>query len=198
MRRTAGFTLVELLVTASLMTLVGGACVAALTGGVNVWQRARQYQTHDEPALIAFEQMQRDLQNVRRFLPIPPEGRTDRYAFAAVSRGGVDGGHELGHLSYFLDRRLQAVCRSFVPFRRMNRSRPQEACRPVMDGVMRLRFSYFGKQDGELRWSPSWDSPDPPAAVKVSVQMGEGRGPTNSYSFVVSLMSVSLEDDDET
>ena len=179
-----GFTLVELLVATSIMTLVGGVCVAVLAGGIGVWQRAMEYGTKDQASLIASERMRRDLQNVRRFAPIPPEGTSAQYTFAAVDRAEPGALAELGQLGYFLDLRERRLCRAFVPYRLMRRSRLRNHCQPVLDGVTRLAMSYFGAEGegGDARWSRSWESSEPPAAVKVTVELDDD-GQTRTYSL---------------
>lgn len=197
MKLRAGFTLIELLVAGSIMALVGGACVAALTGGVHVWQRAMQQGTDDESTIIAFERMRRDLQNVRRFAPIPPEGSVDQYAFAAVDHGTLEGPEELGQMGYFVDARRRLLCRGFVPYPRMERSRLRDECQPVLEGVTRLQFAYFGMDEKgkNYEWAQSWHSAEPPNAVKVSIVVeGTDRQP-HTHSFLVSVMSVPIDEE---
>ena len=81
---TRGFTFVELLVTTSLMALVGAATVAALSGGVRVWERARESAGGGRSSLVAFDRLRRDVRNVRRFTPVPFDGAYDQFEAAAV------------------------------------------------------------------------------------------------------------------
>lgn len=188
-----GFTLVELLVTTSLMALVGGATVAALAGGVRVWERAAELGIHRQNALLAFEHIRRDTQNARRFAPVPFEGAYDQVAFAAVDDdpSGPTGAAELGRLGYFLDQRNHVLCRSFVPYRLMRRVRLTERCRAVGDEVTRVRFAFFGPEEahGTARWVERWRSSDPPMAVRVELSVLGGDQRATAYSWVISLMS---------
>ena len=105
-----GFTLLELLVTTSLMALVGGATVASLGGGIRVWERTVKFGSRQQSVLLAFDRLRRDLQNVRRFHLVPFKGEYDAFQVAAV-----EGQDELGARGYFLDERRHLLCRSFVP-----------------------------------------------------------------------------------
>jgi len=57
MRRlhSEGFTLVELLITTSLMAFVAGTLIAVLGAGLRVWKRTTVYGTQQQNALIAYE-----------------------------------------------------------------------------------------------------------------------------------------------
>ncbi|MBI4342932.1 MAG: hypothetical protein HY599_06160 [Candidatus Omnitrophica bacterium] len=180
-----------MLITTSLMTLVAGAIVAALTSGLRVWQRASEAGTATQSALVAFDQLNKDMRSYRRFTLVPFDGAYDAFTMPMVQRSSPDpsASKELGGLTYFLDKRRQALCRSFVPYRLSRRLRPRERCEPVLDHVTRLRFEYFGAEQPEASadWSGSWESGDPPMAVKVSFTVEEpGHRPT-SHSWLVSL-----------
>ena len=188
--RRNGFTLVELLVTTSLMALVGGAMVAALAGGMSVWERASQMGTGQQASLIAFEWMRRDLSNARRFHPVPFEGAYDRYTFAAAERAAVDVPmpQEIGRLGYFLDERRHVLCRSFVPYRLMRGERLTDRCQAVLEDVARVRFGYFGTQEkgGEPEWSGHWDVEGEPLAVKLELVVQSGRQPPATHTMVIA------------
>ena len=187
-----GFTLVELLVTVALMALVAGTCLAVLGGGMRVWRRATAYGTQEQSVLVAFDRMRRDLENARRFSPVPFEGRYDQPTFAQVERVDSDSQnpYELGQLGYFLNERQHLLCRSFVPYRSMKRVKLKDHCQPILEGVAAARFSYFGTtEEGEAGWSQRWHSKELPSAVRVSLTIGEDAQSTGGYSFIVALMN---------
>ena len=201
-RMVAGLTLVELLITTSLMVLVGGAIVAVLSGGLKVWQRARTYGTHEQAALIACAGLRRDLSNARRFSLTPFKGRYDAVEFPAAGRESADpdAPQEIGRMGYFLDDQRHLLCRSFAPYRLTERVRLRDRCQVVLEGVQRVRFEYFGAQaqTGLSDWSGGWEVKELPVAIKASVVMKEsGQSPT-SHTFVVYLPhSIAEERGDE-
>lgn len=198
LRQRQGFTLVEVLVTTSLMAVVGAATVGALAGGIRVWERASDIGMYRQAVLVSLAQMRRDLQNARMFLLIPFDGNYDRITFASLSRERLDdeGPPELGRLGYFLDERSQIFCRSFVPYRLMKRVRLTDRCQAVLEGVTRLRFSYFGSSEGEeaVGWAGSWTSPQAPLAVKVDLTVRRRGQPLASQSAVISLIGAIPHD----
>ena len=194
-----GFTLVEMLITTSLMTLVAGVLMAALSGGLRVWQRALDYGSGEQASLIAFNSMRRDFENSRRFTLVPFAGEYDevRFAFADSAMPG-SGPVEIGRLAYFLDARRQRLCRSFAPYRLARRVDPTDRCQAVLDGVRRFRLEYFGEpeQGQGAHWSQHWDASEPPLAVKVSADVQEQGKRTATRSFIVYL-NHDLKADDE-
>ncbi len=185
MSSARGVTLVELLVTTSLMAVVGGATVAALTGGLRVSERASAVGVHRPLMLVALDGIRRDLQNARRFSPVKFEGAYDEMAFAAAGQvsGSQADAQEIGRLGYFLDERRKMVCRSFVPYRQIRRVDVTDRCQPVLEDATRLRFHYFGAGG----WMERWSSPLPPKVVKIEVSRDAGRGQLLSESFLVYL-----------
>ncbi len=181
----------ELLITTSLLTLVGAATVATLAGGVRVWERAVVFGTHQQHALIAIERLRRDLRNARPFAPIPFAGGYQQlfHAGTGLADPGDDGPEELGRLGYFLDERRRVLCRSFTPYRQMRRVRGTDRCHAVLEGVTRVRFSYFGRDEtgGTESWSSRWESDQPPVAVKMELTVASERDEPVTYFGIAAL-----------
>ena len=183
-----GFTLVELLVTTSLLALVGGAAVAALAGGLRVWNRASEFGTQQQATLIALQRMRNDLQSFRHFHFIHFDGVYNEYAYPAVGQEQpeADGIAEIGRVGFFLDEHQHVLCRSFVPYRRIRQVRVTDRCQAILEDVTRLRFAYFGRQaDGTVRWADQWDATSPPLAVKWDLTLQEGRKPATTQTSIV-------------
>ena len=105
------------------------------------------------------------------------------------------GPRELGRLGYFLDTRHHLLCRAFVPYRLGRRVRPTDRCHPALEDVQRVRFDYLGaNKEGDLRWFEHWDDPEPPVAIKASVEVkAEGRS-SATHTFVVYLGAPPSDD----
>lgn len=180
-----------MLITTSLMSLVAGAIIAALTSGFRLWERAEEAGVETQRALIAFDQLHKDLRSYRQFSLVGFEGQYDAFTVPAARRFGQDseGVVELGGLTYYFHEPRRALCRAFIPYRLLRRLRPREQCDAVLDHVDRVRFEYFGADtpDGDAAWSGSWESDGPPLAVKATVTIEEpGRKPV-SHTTLVSL-----------
>ncbi len=173
-----GFTLVELLVTTSLMAIVGGTMVSALATGVRVWERAQALGTTQEETLVAVERLQRDLRNRRPFRPLPFEGRARQLTFAGVGPANDDP-HAvpvLGRIAYALDSRERRLCRSFVPYQDLELLGRTARCQSVLERVREVHFRYFGKnpESHTMEWRDTWDAVQPPLAMKVDLFVSHG------------------------
>ena len=194
-----GFTLVELLVTAALLTLVAGSCAATFAGGFLVWRRLEERGSQRAWVSVAFDQLRRDLHGVRRFKPISFEGAYDRFSFPAVipvmSEDGVEA-EEIGQRGYYVDRWRRTLCRSQQPYRRLRHARLTDACSPMLSGVDGIRMSYYGRDSdrGTAGWTSSWSSPEPPLAVKVEVTAQDGAAPRRgeAQALLVHLPAASM------
>ena len=201
-RFSRGFTLLEMLITISLMALLAGAVVAAIAGGFRVWRRASAYNVNEQASLVAFEGLRRDLHNVTPFRLVPFAGAYDEMTFAVVAHDPQmpDAPDELGRQGYYLDEFHDVLCRSFAPYRLAREVRLKDRCEVVLEHVQRLRFDYFGAESGkettEPSWSQSWDAKVPPAAVTVSVTVQDGTRPASAHSTVVFLPPVGRSKDD--
>ena len=174
MRKAPAFTLVELLVTLSLVALVAGAAAAILSGGLSVWERGQNQGLFDQQMRLSLEAMKRDLRNAGRFKPIPFEGSYDTFSFPAwVETELKDGSilQEVGRAGFFLDAPKRRLCRSRHPYRLVRSHSLRSDAKSLATGVDRLRFSY-GVPDpatGGITWKGSISSEEPPLAVKIEV-----------------------------
>ena len=194
-----GFTLLELLVTTSLMALVGGATVASLGGGIRVWERTVKFGGRQQSVLLAFDRLRRDLQNVRRFRLVPFKGEYDAFQVAAVDQAipGDESQAELGARGYFLDERRHLLCRSFVPYPLMRTTRLRDHCQPVLEHVTRVRFTYFGQREaGEAaEWAGRWESDRLPLAVKMELTVQSGEKDSSTQTLLVALAAGTFEEE---
>jgi len=177
------------------MALVGTATVGALAGGIRVWERASELGRSRQATLLGLEQLRRDLQHARTFLPIPFDGNYEQISFASLGRARFDdeGLPELGRRGYFLDERTHILCRSFVPYRLIKRVRLTDRCQTVAEDVTRLRFSYFGSlEEGDAAdWSDRWTASRAPLAIRVDLSVQQrGRSPMQQ-STVISLIGAT-------
>ena len=208
-RHASGLTLIEMLVALCLIALTAGAVGATFAGGMRVWERLRAQEGRDQWLQIAFDQFRRDLHNVRAFHGIPFKGEYDALSFTTLVSVDVardagqltDGpsgapGEErleleaLGQRGYFLDSGRRVLCRSERAYQSLGSGRLRDRCAPMLTGVDRVRFSYYGfdASRSEYRWTEAWSSDDPPVAVKLEVGYREPstQRPIN-YALIVHL-----------
>lgn len=177
----SGLTLVEMLVTMSLLVLIAATVSATFSGGMRVWERLRGG-PREQWTQVAFAQVRHDLQNLRRFAPIAFKGAYDEFSFPALvtaapgteRRALEDAAEpvpELGRAGYFFDSSRKQLCRAQHPYRLLRRARLRDACSPVIMDVERVRFSYYAQErlTKGYAWSSHWSSEEPPLAVKLEI-----------------------------
>src|SRR3990167_7818362 len=79
-----GFTLIELMVAASILGLIGLAILTTFGSGFSVYERVQAYGGTQADALLALEEIERDVRNIFQMPTIPVEGGSDRVAFPAI------------------------------------------------------------------------------------------------------------------
>ena len=201
-RAPSGFTLIEMLVSLSLLGAVSATTVAILSGGVRVWQRAGGGAWTTQHVQVAWDEIQRDLRQARHFSLLPFAGRSDLVAFAAlVDVEEMNDEHqlithtELGRIGYYADLHRRLLCRSSVPFRDAERHRVRESCSPVLADVRRVRLRYYGTDPdrGGADWYGSWEFPRLPLAVQLDVQQEDAAGRRTTHSLIVRLPTATPE-----
>jgi hypothetical protein len=185
-RGRTGFSLIELLVTAVLTAAAAMAIVAAITGGLRVWERSRTLGAEQRDRLIALETLERDVRNALRFRPIPFEG-----AGRAVTLPGllpaVDAEGQryqrIGAVRYALDSRGQALTRKTWAY---PLPEPPGAGEVLMPRVLELRFDYLDGRTAGQSWLPSWRDPtNRPRAMRVVVVEGQGKNRVETQRTIV-------------
>ena len=192
-RRARGFTLVELLVTVTLVGLVGATVVAAISGCIRVWEQVSAEGREEEWIRVAFDQIRRDLRSTRRFAPVPFDGAYDEVSFPAIVPMELrDGGtlDVIGRTGYYFNSYRGILCRDQQPYQLVGRVGLKDRCHPVLTGVKRVKFSFYqpATETTGGGWSGAWSAAEPPLAVKVEVGYHErATGPLKTQTLLVYL-----------
>ena len=196
--RKRAFSLVELLVSLSLVAAVGMTAFAVLAGGMRIWERGESLGVRERQVHLALEQMRRALSSARLFQKIPVEGRYDQVSFCALVpvlyRRGKEQFEvrELGRVTYLFNSAQHFLCRSECSYRFARSTSVRDGCRPILEGLEGVRFSYYklDAEGGGGSWSNSWDEEEVglPLAVKIEISYRDDpKQPAKSQSMVVPL-----------
>ncbi len=79
----SGFTLIEILLTASLVTIVSVAAYQCLVNGYKIWERSQRASVEEDIG-IALDKIGQDIRNVFSFSLIQFDGRSDRLTLPTI------------------------------------------------------------------------------------------------------------------
>jgi prepilin-type N-terminal cleavage/methylation domain-containing protein len=160
-----GFTLIEMMLVAVLLGIVGLAIVATFAGGMKLFHRAESYTAAKADVLLAMEKMERDLRNTFALKGIDFIGEAHRMTFSAIldTASAEDrAGGSLGSVAYFRDDGFSkgALSREEKPYAQAVQKEDLEhgditALAPIEE--INFQYFYFDPEAGTYSWVNSWD-----------------------------------------
>lgn len=176
---SSGLTLLEVLLAASLVSVVGMAIYKSLADGINVWQRMRTLVGEEDVSLF-FEELTRDLRNSFLHSKIEYQGKEEQCAFPTIITTAVDPRSNLpaesfipqiGRVEYFLDLTKRRICRRQANYSQALQFQFGEPV-SLVRGVRKLKFTYhYFTEEGET--VSEGISGRYPSAVEVEVEFME-------------------------
>lgn len=173
----AGFTLIELLMAITLTSLISFSVYSLFSSSVNVMRRMSETNV-DEDLNVCFEKIERDVENLVRYKPIPFTGTSQEFNFAfPLSSASDQASHQtFGRLSIFYDASTDTLKRRF---KNMSDLHENELGKPsiLLNQVSHAQFSYlvFVKDEQQYSWFDEYAEDQIPNAVKI--EMGFRNGP---------------------
>lgn len=208
-----GFTLVELLIAATMMSVLIVGLGSHLRGGLTIWRRTTETVEALQRERVALDQLERDLahavlyhdarqgdyllpasvfsEDQLRWVTVQRRAGGPRWTGTAVQRGGLDA---LRLVAYRCDE-MEGVQGLWRTSQSVGEARVGVEAAPalLLAGCtgMALRYAYTAADgSGTLAWDGAWVYPDElPQAVEVTLQIGEGR----TVQRVMTLPSGSLK-----
>jgi len=188
--RTKGFTLLELLITASLIALMGLAIYATFARGVAVWERGSETDVIEQETRFGLEKMAKELRNSFKFSRIEFSGTKDAISFPTYVNpvryslsNGVNTADiaqtpkwEIGRINYFYDSSKKSFfCReaSYIDLFQDDLPKAREIVSQVND--LEISYYFFDAIGKTYKWKDSWsDKKDFPLGVRISLTVGSG------------------------
>lgn len=153
-----GFTMVELLITASIFAAMSVAIFASFAGGFRVFERAKSSAGERADVLISLDKIERDLRNTVNSSKIDFIGERESVSFAGLTSEGA-----LGRVAYYvkgnkgmLTREEQEYPRATLLKFRKGKGRAQK-----LVSVKDIDFSYYyyNPETEEYKWKDFWEAP---------------------------------------
>lgn len=185
--RRKGFTLVEILLVVSLVSVVGLALYSAFSNSLNIWDKINR----DVPAEnidIFFDRIALDLRNCFIFSGMNFEGNNSHIAFPAIIKIQTTSGvqEQIGQVSYLLNSRDNKIYRRQSNFSEVYQGKiGQERKWDSTVSSIRFYYYYYDSEDEEYYWLDSWES------------KGSGLGSEKEEEFPLSVrVRVTVKDGD--
>jgi len=183
-RTVTAFTLIEVLLSISLVALLGLAVYVCLNSGLQIWQRANTPYI-GEDVNIFFEKLAVDIRNSFPYKGIAFSGTATGFQCASIittasQSPGLQRG--VGEVSYFYDQENKAVIREkrnlSVIFREKG-GVSQEVLGKVTEAL--FQYYYYDPRAKEYFWVDEWPQ-DRGTPLAVAVRLGITYG-SKSYTF---------------
>ena len=192
--RSAGFTLVELLVTLALMTVIFSILFSMIGGGVKIWERLKCGVRQEHDIYFALDSIRRGLHGLSPFEPIRFKGASERMDFSVLLNPDIENSdstlREPGQRSYYFDKNSRTLCESERLYRGMRRDNRAEKCKPLAQNIDKVRFTYlfYNATSKGFLWRGYWSDKQPPISVKVELDYDEPCSEKKSRKeFLVSI-----------
>lgn len=178
-RKLNRYTLIEMILVLAIMVLAAVAVMAAASGGIQIFKRARDYREARVQMILALQRIERDITNAFQMDTLQFSGAADRVRIPAVifRRTDADGPvREPGQAAYYVDAREGGLIRETRTYAQATASQAQPlagARRILAVDVERIQFRYYHYSSETLQygWTSVWDREEGelPLAVEVAL-----------------------------
>ncbi len=160
-----GFTLIEMMLVAGILAVIGLTIASTFAGGLNIFYRMENYTNTRADIMLSMERLEKDIRNVFYYTGIDFIGESKKLTFPGIIKTkGPDGRPEdsLGSITYYRDdsKKTRTISREEkkYPIAVRNKEAPKgvvTALSPIED----LTFKYFS-YDPDMEsysWVDMWD-----------------------------------------
>lgn len=168
--REKGFTLLEILIAMTILSLIAVLIGSSLRLGIRAWERGEADIESSQNIRFFVERLSRQIKSAYPYQiqidgekAIAFQGKSDSIFFVTSSVRGNEGG--LKWFSYFVKDGSLIVQEGMLPDKKVMEKVSEDG--EVLDlNVSELKFEYFSSEKKE--WKESWDSKtELPGAVKI-------------------------------
>jgi prepilin-type N-terminal cleavage/methylation domain-containing protein len=185
-KKNRAFTLVELLIVISMMSVVSLAIYSALNNGLKIWQRVNR-QVPQEDANIFLNKVSSDLRNAVKLKKINFSGNEERLEFPSLVYSSRWQNKSVGKIYYAYDSKSGIITQEQRDYSMLFSDEPGVK-RQLLSGLSALKFQfyYYDKDNKEYLWLDEWSKEGLPLAVKVEIEIS-GQGKTNTFVKTVDI-----------
>lgn len=185
-KKSKGFTFVEVMVVAGILSVVGLALGVAVNNGLTIWSRINDIVLEEDIAIF-LERFTADINNVIQYKGIGFEGKD--IMFSAPGLIVSEDGRVLpGRFSYYFDERKMTINRRSADVIQLYQAKEDRLVSKILlSNVAKVRFMYYllDRKNEIYTWMEEWgvdkwgivdeSSIDLPSAVRIQVTLMKGR-----------------------
>jgi len=185
-QKTKGFTLVELLIVASILGVISLTIYSTFNNGLKIWQKVNK-PLAEEDLGIFFDRWTGELRNCIKFSSLPFNGNKYEFEFPALVNSRRLNNKTVGKISYSYDQQAKAIFRKQQDFSQLY-SNEEGAPQQLLSNVESFEFSYYfyDKQKKAYLWQEDCQSGTVPLAVKIALTITND-AKTNPFIKTVSI-----------
>jgi hypothetical protein len=169
------FTLIELLLVISLISMVGLAIYSAFNNGLKIWDRTKRFAIEEDIAIF-FDRIEDDLHNAFEFSLLPFEGGMQRVNFVTIlprstneeeNESSAEYLRQMGRVEYYWDSFNKKVFRKEAMYGQAlqgNFSPP----RVMIEGIEEMTFTYWKFSKRQYTADDVMDKL--PAAIEIEIK----------------------------
>lgn len=172
----SAMTLIELLVTMTILSVISTAIYASLNSGLKIWKRVNQQMTHEDLDIF-FDRFGHDLRNCARFTftGIQFTGTSERVEFSATINNPRWVGDVVGRVTYAYDRDAKTLTRTQQDYSQIYSGEESSKTQSIPD-LRAAKFHYYiyDKETKLYSWQEDFLEGDFPTAVRIELELGDG------------------------
>lgn len=174
-RLNKGFTLIEVLIAASIAAILGLAILATFSVGFKTYTKLKNGNLAEADVLLSFEKIEKDLRNTFHFSGITFTGDKRSFSFA----GFINHSYSIGRISYFFDTKTGSfLIKTEQPYSYslLNNS-TDDIDTQVIASLKDMVFSYysFNSATKQYGWNDSFNNTvGTPTQVRIRAVFQEG------------------------
>ena len=173
MRKTRSFTLVEMLIVLSMVSLIGIAIYGTLSNGVRIYKRLSQAEGQEGIAVF-LDRFAYELRNTFPDNAIIFQGEERLLSFAtrvATAGSSLPQENTIGQVSYSYnkkDKQLEKITRNYSQLYKDRRTIEKE----LLSGINSFKFCYYSYDQSrqEYIWQERWHQTGIPLAVRIELE----------------------------
>jgi len=157
-----GFTLIELVLVAAILVVIGMAVYGTFSNGINIWKKVTEDSVAEDVNLF-FDKISLDLRNSFKLTGLRFKGERTKVSFPSTIKISDQDGikNTIGEITYYIDQRKKALIRRVANYSEVYRKKSGSE-QILSENVSSLRFKYYVYEQHYKRysWVTHWQERD--------------------------------------